>query len=143
MTFVLGVPGALGMVLSPITAAIVTRLVAGYGDAAVAATGVASRIEMVAFMIPMTVGMSLIPFVAQNYGAGRMDRVRRARKGTMTFAALYGVFIGALLAIMAEPLAGLFSQERAVIDVLRAFIGITCAAAADSATGISASRSCL
>jgi len=48
--------------------------------------GVASRIEMFAFMIPMTVGISLIPFIAQNYGAGRVDRIKQARKMTMTFA---------------------------------------------------------
>lgn len=119
-------PGALGMILTPISSAVITRLVAGYGDAAVAAIGVAVRIEMFAFMIPMTVGMSLIPFVAQNYGAGRMDRIRRARKGTMTFAALYGIFIGLLFIIFAESIAGLFSTERAVIEVLRSYIYITC-----------------
>ncbi len=119
-------PGALGMILTPISFAVITRLVAGYGDAAVAAIGVAVRIEMFAFMIPMTVGMSLIPFVAQNYGAGRMDRIRRARKGTMTFAVLYGIFIGLLFIIFAESIAGVFSTERAVIEVLRSYIYITC-----------------
>lgn len=122
----LSIPGALGMVLTPISAAVITRLVAGYGHAAVAAMGVASRIEMFAFMVPMTVGMSLIPFVAQNYGAGRMDRIREARKGTMTFAVLYGVLIGLLFILFAEPMARIFSKERAVIDVLCSYITITC-----------------
>jgi putative MATE family efflux protein len=60
-----GVPGALGMILTPISSMVITKMVAEYGNAAVAASGVATRIEMFAFMIPMTVGMSLIPFVAQ------------------------------------------------------------------------------
>jgi Na+-driven multidrug efflux pump len=81
---------------------------------------------MFAFMIPMTVGMSLIPLVAQNYGAGRMDRIRQARKGAMTFAVLYGVFIGLLFVIFAENMARVFSTERAVIDVLCSYIYITC-----------------
>ncbi len=63
------IPGALGMILTPISSAVVTRLMAGYGSAAVAAMGVASRVEMFAFMIPATVGVPLIPFIAQNYGA--------------------------------------------------------------------------
>jgi len=120
------VPAALGMVLAPISSAVITKLVASYGDAAVAAVGVASRIEMFAFMIPMSVGMSLIPFIAQNYGAGRMDRIRQARKGTMAFAVLYGVFIGLLFIVFAEPMARLFSEDRAVVAVLSLCITITC-----------------
>ena len=121
-----GIPGALGMILTPISSAVITKLVAGYGTAAVAAMGVASRIEMFAFMIPMTVGIPLIPFIAQNYGARRMDRIRKARKGTMTFAVLYGIFIGLLLIIFAKPMARVFSTETAVIDVLCSYIYITC-----------------
>lgn len=121
-----GIPGALGMILTPISAAVITKLVAGYGNTAVAAMGVASRIEMFAFMIPMAVGMSLIPFVAQNFGAGRLDRIRQARKVTMTFAVLYGIFIGFLFIIFAEPMASVFSTERAVTEVLCSFIYITC-----------------
>lgn len=122
-----GIPGALGMIMTPLGSAVITRLVAGYGTAAVAAAGVAGRIEMFAFMIPMTVGMSLIPFVAQNYGAGRLDRVRTARRGSMTFAVLYGVFIGAMFVLFADHMARLFSEERAVVDVIKAYIYITCA----------------
>ena len=121
-----GVPGALGMILTPISSAVITRLVAGYGNAAVAAMGVAGRIEMFAFMIPMTVGMSLIPFVAQNYGALRMDRIRQARKMAMTFAVLYGVGIGLLFIMFAYPMARIFSTQKAVIDVLCSYIYITC-----------------
>jgi Na+-driven multidrug efflux pump len=126
-TLKFGLPGALGLMLNPLAAGIITKLVAGYGNAAVAASGVAGRIEMFAFMIPMTVGMSLMPFIAQNYGAGRMDRIRAARKGTMLFAALYGIFIALLFVIFAGPMARLFSDEKAVIDVLKAYIYITCA----------------
>ncbi len=119
------IPGALGMVLTPISSAVITRLVAGYGNTAVAAMGVASRLEMFSFMIPATVGVPLIPFIAQNYGAKRIDRVKKARKGAMMFAWLYGIFIGVLLIIFAEPVGRIFSAEPAVIKVLCSYIYIT------------------
>lgn len=122
-----GIPGALGLIMTPAASAVITKLVANHGTAAVAAIGVAGRIEMFAFMIPMTVGMSLIPFVAQNFGAGKVERIRSARKGAMTFAVLYGVFIGTMFLIFAEPMARLFSDEQAVINALKTFIYITCA----------------
>lgn len=120
------IPGAIGMILTPISSAVVTWLVSAYGNAAVAAMGVAVRIESFAFMIPMTVGMSLIPFAAQNYGAGRLDRIGTARKGTMTFAVLYGVLIGLLFFLFADAMASVFSEEQAVKEVLRSYIHITC-----------------
>lgn len=122
-----GIPGALGMILTPIASALIIRLMAKYGDSAVAASGVASRIEMFAFMIPMTVGMSLIPFIAQNYGAQRLDRIKAARKGTMIFAFSYGIFIALLLMLIVNPIAAIFSSDKAVVDVLRNYIFITCA----------------
>jgi len=119
------IPGALGMILTPISSAVITRLTAGYGNAAVAAMGVASRVEMFAFMIPATVGVPLIPFIAQNYGAKRIDRIKKARKGAMTFAILYGIFIGLLLIIFARAIAGIFSTETAVMEVLCSYMYIT------------------
>ena len=120
-----GIPGSLGQIMNPVASAVITKLAAGYGTAAVAAMGVASRIEMFSLMIPMTVGIPLVPFIAQNYGARRMDRIRKARKGTMIFAALYGIFIALLLIIFARPMARLFSAETAVIDILCTYIYIT------------------
>jgi putative MATE family efflux protein len=120
-----GIPGSLGQIMNPVASAVITKLAAGYGTAAVAAMGVASRIEMFSLMIPMTVGIPLVPFIAQNYGARRMDRIRKARKGTMIFAAVYGVFIALLLIIFARPMARLFSAETAVIEILCTYIYIT------------------
>ena len=120
-----GIPGSLGTIMNPISAAVVTKLAAGYGTAAVAAMGVATRIEMFSLMIPMTVGIPLVPFIAQNYGAHRMDRIRKARKGAMTFAVLYGIFIGLMLIVFAKPMARIFSTETAVIGVLCSYIYVT------------------
>jgi putative MATE family efflux protein len=120
-----GIPGSLGMIMHPVSSAVITKLAAGYGTAAVAAIGLAGRIEMFALMIPMTVGIPLVPLIAQNYGARRMDRIKKARKGTMLFAVLYGIFIGLMLIVFAKPMARIFSTETAVIDVLCSYIYIT------------------
>jgi putative MATE family efflux protein len=122
----IGIPSTLSAILTPLSAAIVIKIVAGFGRAAVAAVGVASRIEMFAFMIPMTVGMSMVPFVAQNYGARRFDRIRAARKGAMTFALLFGFGIALVFLFIARPLGSLFSSDAEVVDILSRYIYITC-----------------
>ncbi|MFA5069328.1 MAG: MATE family efflux transporter [Candidatus Omnitrophota bacterium] len=122
----IGIPTTLSSVLVPLSAMIVIKIVAGFGQAAVAAVGVASRIEMFAFMIPMSVGMSLVPFIAQNYGAGRFDRIKSVRKGTMLFALGFGFIIALVFLIIARPLGKLFSSDSEVINILVCYINVTC-----------------
>lgn len=122
----IGIPTTLSSILTPLSAAIVIKIVAGFGEAAVAAVGVASRIEMFAFMIPMTVGISLVPFVAQNYGAGRFDRIRVVRQGTMLFALGFGFIIAVVFLIIARPLGQIFSSDPEVVNILVRYICMTC-----------------
>jgi len=122
----IGIPTTLSSVLAPLSAMVVIKIVAGFGEAAVAAVGVASRIEMFAFMIPMTVGMSLVPFVAQNYGAKRFDRIKAVRKGTIFFALIFGFIIALVFLVIARPLGKLFSSDPEVISILVRYIYITC-----------------
>ena len=122
----IGIPSILSSILTPISSAVIIAIVAWFGNSAVAACGVASRIEMFAFMIPMTVGMSLVPFVAQNYGAERIDRIRTARKGTMIFAIVFGLLAAGLFFLSVRSMAGLFSDEPEVIEILVKYVFTTC-----------------
>ncbi|NLE61473.1 MAG: MATE family efflux transporter, partial [Planctomycetes bacterium] len=61
--FSFAVPSILSMILMPISAAVITRLLSHFGNESVAACGAAGRIEMFAFVVPMALGISLTPFV--------------------------------------------------------------------------------
>ncbi len=119
-----GGPGVLSMALMPISATVITRIISGFGHEAVAACGVAGRIEMFAFIIPMALGMSMTPFISQNYGAGRIDRIREAVKVSYGFALLYGVGVAIVFVIFARSLGNLFSSDPRVVDILVAYIRI-------------------
>jgi Na+-driven multidrug efflux pump len=112
------------MMLMPISAAIITRILSGCGPEAVAATGAAQRIEMFAFAIPMALGMSLTPFVSQNFGAARMDRIREARRVATWFALGYGAAVAGLFVAGAPALAALFTDDPKVAATLVSYIRI-------------------
>jgi putative MATE family efflux protein len=118
------IPSVLSMMLMPISAALITRILAGCGPEAVAATGAAQRIEMFAFVIPMALGMSLTPFVSQNFGAARTDRVREARKTATLFALGYGALVAAVFVAGAPLLASFFTQDPKVAATLISYIRI-------------------
>ncbi|HRU04726.1 MAG TPA: MATE family efflux transporter [Candidatus Brocadiia bacterium] len=119
------VPSIISMILMPAAAAVITKILSGYGQEAVAASGAGGRIEMFAFVIPMALGISLTPFISQNFGAQRLDRVREAHKVSNTFAILYGAFIAAAFFLCAPWLAAAFSDDPKVTRVLIASIRIT------------------
>jgi len=118
------VPSVLSMVLMPISATVITRLLSAFGNEAIAATGAAGRIEMFAFMVPMALGISLTPFVSQNFGAGRMDRVREARKVATRFALGYGGVTAVAFFLAAPWLAAAFTDDPKVAATLVSYVRI-------------------
>ena len=64
----IGLPSALTNLLLPISGGVITRLVAAFGEEAVAACSAAGRLEMFAFMIPMALGVSQVPFNRSELG---------------------------------------------------------------------------
>lgn len=122
----MGLPAVYSSIITPLSTAVITKLAAGFGTAAVAAIGVAGRIEMFSFMIPMSVGMTLTPFVAQNYGAGRLDRIKEAGKLTMSFAICYGLVMTFIFFLTIDKFAGFFSNDMDVTMALIKYIKITC-----------------
>jgi len=119
-----GVPSMLSMALMPISAAVIVRLLGSFGNAAVAAAGAAQRLEMLAFVVPMALGMSLTPFVSQNFGAGRLDRIREAMRIAFRFALFYGGGIAAIFFLSAPWLARIFSTDPKVTEIMVTYIRI-------------------
>ncbi|HNS48986.1 MAG TPA: MATE family efflux transporter [bacterium] len=120
------VPSVLSMLLMPISATVITKLLSGFGYEAVAASGAAGRIEMFAFMIPMALGISLTPFISQNFGAKRLDRIQEAKKWSTGFALAYGGLMTAAFFIFAPHLAAIFTKDPKVAETIIAYIRITC-----------------
>ncbi|GAH17157.1 unnamed protein product, partial [marine sediment metagenome] len=111
-----GLPAAGTNMIIPVSIGIITRLVSSYGSESVAGFGVASRIEHFALTLVMALSTVLIPFVGQNFGAGKHARIQMGVKYSQIFAMLWGAFIFILLIISARMIAGIFNKNPAVIS---------------------------
>ncbi len=120
----IGIPSALTNIVIPLGIGIITRFVSGYGAAAVAAFGVATRIENLALIVVGALRSVLAPFIGQNAGAKRFDRVRRAVTLGHRFALLWGAAMLVTLALVARPLASLFNDNPAVVDKIALYLWI-------------------
>ena len=92
-------------------------LIAEFGVNAVAGFGVAMRIEPI-FLIPFY-ALSAVssPFFGQNFGSGQPDRLFEARRVITRFCLGFGLALAVVLALIAQPLTGLFSQSESIQSV--------------------------
>lgn len=119
-----GIPAMITNLFIPVTMAVITALVAGFGPETVAGFGVASRVESVVFIVIFALQSSLSPFAGQNYGAGRMDRVRRSIRLSNNFLMLYSLVTAAILFVIARPVAALFTDNPLVVESAAAYLKI-------------------
>lgn len=118
----IGLPSAATRMIVPIAIGIITRIVSVYGAEAVAAYGVASRIEFFALMVIMSLGAVFAPFTGQNWGAGRLDRVKLGMRLSERFSLFFGLGAFILLAAAAHPVAGFFTRNRDVIAAIKLYL---------------------
>lgn len=118
----IGLPAALTNMITPISIGVITYLLAGFGKEAVAAFGVASRVESFAMIALMALAASMGPFVGQNWGAKAYSRVQRALKVSFQFCLLWGVFIAAVLAPTGGQLVSLFNSNPNVIAIAALYL---------------------
>ncbi len=121
---IIGIPAAGANMLTPIAMAIMTAIVAVHGAEAVAAFGVGSRIESIASIVVLALSMTLPPFISQNFGANKLDRVAEAYKTTLKFVLIWQFVIYVILIVLSGWIAKAFADDPGVIAVLTLFIWI-------------------
>jgi putative MATE family efflux protein len=110
-------PASLTMLITPISVGIITKILAGFGKEAVAAFGVASRVEMFALMVIMALGSVLIIFVGQNFSKQKFQRIFEALNISLKFSLIWGVIIFVLLLFLGQAIASLFTNDPIVIEI--------------------------
>jgi len=120
----LGVPAAFTNMLGPLANGLLVAWVAQYGTTAIAAYGVGSRLEPLALIVVMAFTASLPPFVGQNHGAGEHKRIEEALVKSMQFIMIWQLLVYVAMALLAEPISLLFSDDANVREVIKTFIYI-------------------
>jgi len=113
-TLHVGIPSMASNLISPISAAAITWIVADLGSQGVAALGVATRIEALSLIVFYGLGAGLSIFTGQNFGAGNFGRIVEASGLTARWALIWGALVTGLLWIFGTNLAALFSSDGAV-----------------------------
>lgn len=121
----IGTPMALQDLLVSISFLVVMAIVNSLGLIQSAGVGVAEKLCGFIMLIPSAYMQSMSAFVAQNIGAGKPDRARRALLCGISTSLLVSVFIAYFSFFHGRVLASIFARDPQVIaaaaDYLRAY----------------------
>ena len=120
----IGLPTAATRMIIPIGAGFVTRLISGYGPEAVAGYGVATRLEFFALAVVNALASVIGPFIGQNLGAGKLDRVRAGFVTGERICLVVGAFFFVVFLALARPIASVFSPVESIISVTTMYLRI-------------------
>lgn len=112
----ISLPASASNMMTPISAAIITAMIAELGTEAVAAFGVGSRMESISMIVILALSMTLPPLVSQNMGAKNYDRMKESIFKALVFSVLWQLLVYALLYVSAPAIARTFSENDVVID---------------------------
>lgn len=120
-----GTPIALQDLLVSISFLIILAIVNSMGVTVSAGVGVAEKVCAFIMLISSAFMQSMSAFVAQNYGAGRMDRARKALHYGIAVSFAIGVLMCVVTFFHGDVLACIFSPDASVIaaaaDYLKAY----------------------
>lgn len=106
--FKTGVPTALQSCMISLGTLSVQRLINSFGTQAVAAYTASTKIDSVAIMVVVTMGMSLAVYSGQNMGAGKVDRIKSGLYKTLALVLTYCVIMAVVMIFFGNNLLRIF-----------------------------------
>jgi putative MATE family efflux protein len=117
-------PASFSMVVMMMAGFVVQFFLKGFGGEAVAAYGVALRIEQLILLPAFGLTGALLPIAAQNFGAGHFDRVREATLFCFKAGAALMLAGACLLWFAAGPAMAVFTDDPRVIEIGKSYLHV-------------------
>lgn len=111
----IGTPSALQSSLYCAFSMVLTRMVSGFGDGAIATQRVGGQIESITWNVADGFSSALNAFSAQNFGAKKLDRIKKGYYLSAAAIAVWGSLIGVIFILFPEGIANIFFHEPSVI----------------------------
>lgn len=121
----LGLPIALQDVLVSVSFLVILAIVNGLGLLQSAGVGIAEKVCAFVMLLPSAFSQSVSAFVAQNTGAGKPERAKKALRCGVIVSLCISIFVGYFNFFHGDILASIFANDPAVIveaaDYLKAY----------------------
>jgi putative MATE family efflux protein len=117
LIFKIGFPSMIQQSLVSIGQAFVTTYVNFFGASAIAAFGAAGRIDMVATMPAIAIGMAATALTGQNLGAKKPERVKEIFKWALLMGTVISGFVALLAILFPRLILSMFIHHEPVLQI--------------------------
>ena len=111
----IGIPTALQGMAYCMISMVLTRMVSGFGAEAIATQRVGGQIESISWNTADGFASALNAFTAQNYGAEKLDRVKKGYRASLWTVGIWGCLIMLIFVFLPGPISGVFFHEPSAI----------------------------
>lgn len=112
-----GVPTLVFQLLTSIAISLTNTIAALYGDEAIAAIGIVTRIMTLGTYAVFGFSKGFQPLAGYNYGAGSIGRLMETIKRTLSWTSVFCVVMATLFVIAPSYIMSIFTRESAVIEM--------------------------
>lgn len=112
-----GLPSLLRQGLNSLSTVVLNNCAAVYGDAAVAAMSIVSRVIFFTFSFALGVGQGFQPVCGFNYGAKKYDRLKTAFYFSVMLAEIIVVFMSVGLILFPGEIVRIFRDDNTVMEI--------------------------
>ena len=111
-----GVPAGFQSSMYALANVVIATAVNSFGPDATTGIAIANQYDGILYQISYAPSLAVIPYVAQNIGAGNLKRAKEAMIKAMLITVSFGASLGMLSAIFSRQLSSLMSSLPAVLD---------------------------
>ncbi|CAM2785723.1 MATE family efflux transporter [Vibrio rarus] len=126
--FAIALPAIFTNIATPVGNAIVTSAIAQFGENFVAGFAVVGRLTPVVFAAIFALSGAVGPIIGQNYGAGRVDRVKETLRNSLIVVSVYCVVVSLILYLLRTSIVSGFNltgDADLLVQTFCTFVAIT------------------
>ena len=117
-----GIPASIQNLLNVTGMSVLNNFTASFGSSAVAAMGIAQKINSVTVQIALGLSQGIMPLVSYNYASGNVKRLKKAFFFTARIAVVFLVLMLAVYYVGAQLWVSLFMQDQQIIAYGASFL---------------------
>lgn len=110
-----GIPASIQNLLNVTGMTVLNNFTSSFGADAVAAMGIAHKVNMIPMYIALGIGQGIMPLISYNYASGNIDRMKSCFNFTAKLSLGLLFSITAIFYFLAEPIVSLFIQKAEIV----------------------------
>ena len=113
----MGVPAALQSVMYSVSNIVIQAAINDFGTDTVAAWTAYGKMDVIFWMTVSSMGLAITTFSGQNFGAGKIERLKQGVRVSVWMSMGMAVVLSAVLFVFAHPIMSIFTPDDEVLRI--------------------------